>query len=112
METVIEYPWIQDLKKGTLVAVSYGYGFTLGLFKAFREPCSSYVGCRLHYYEIPSQKHTWNPLDRRIENLKKDSLNIWVSYINARAEDRVIPIDEKHLTPKQLEYVNLIREVI
>jgi hypothetical protein len=111
METSNKYPWTQDLKKGDLIAVADGYGLSLGLFKTFKEG-TSYDGCRLQYYDVPSHNHRWHSIDKRLKHIKESNANVWVSYINARAEDRIIPIDKKHLTPTQLEYINLIRKII
>ena len=104
--------WIEDLKPGALIAVSYNNSVFIGVFLRFLEDRK-----RLHYYDITfnffsldTEEKQKEFFEERIKSLKKGQR--WTSYVNSNATGRIVPYPEKLLDEGSSKLYNEYKKIL
>ena len=104
--------WRDNLKEGDLIRVIHYHYSHIAVFKSFRPGNGTYTGCRMQYYLIPNGSYQSQWYKERLDKWEKGEESPYVCYINARGEDRVLPLGINMLSQEEHNYYKRLKRLV
>lgn len=104
---------VHNLKKGDLIVVFYGNYSYRGIFLNLKNQTSGYEGSRMHYHSLYNHNMEGNSwIAKNLDACRKGTGTLRKDYVNARAEERTLKIEENMLSVYEKEYYNAVKSLV